>query len=161
MRLCFFCQHPQASLETGTLLQSRQPLAAPQLAPSLAQPCSLTSHPPCLLLQLRVFGMDPGSGTRLWEESLSSLWTEDTPGDKPSQQLWENRPQRRGQTQIPPALECPHPIQQPHTRLRSQLFPPTGLIKSIFRARAVTGTWPPAWHGSAFIQIISQLVTKA
>lgn len=54
-----------------------------------------------------------------------SLGRGDPMGHSELQQLWEIGPQRRGQAQFPPTLRCPPPGQQPHTLLRSQLFPPT------------------------------------
>lgn len=73
----------------------------------------------------------------------------------------ETSKKRPGPVPTCPGVPSSHPA-APHSAQESAL--PThsrGLIKSMFRAGAVTGTRPPAWHRSAFIRVISRLATKA
>lgn len=162
--MCFFCWHPQAPPETGTLSQGRQPLAAPQLAAKQAQTHSLTLHLPCLPLRcLSCPGMRPWvRDTALGGKPQLSLGRGHPRGHaQPSSCGKETSKKRPGPVPTRPGVPSSHPA-APHSAQESAL--PThsrGLIKSMFRARAVTGTWPPAWHGSAFIRVISGLVTKA
>lgn len=87
MRWCFSCHHPRASPETGTWLESKQPLSAPQLALSLAQTYSLTLRLPGLLLKLQVlvipWDVTLGQGHALGAKPGLSLGR-GHPGDMPS-----------------------------------------------------------------------------
>lgn len=102
----------------------------PRVAVDQAQSYSITSHLRCLppkhkvLVILRDGILDWGHHSGQ-ENQSSPLGRGDPVGHAELQQLGESSPQRRARAPFPSAPGCPHPVQQPHTQLRSQLFPPT------------------------------------